>query len=588
MFRRRPADTHSESQTKDVGTTLRTGGDLTLQAVGDLFAQAAQVRVGGDLQANAGGDLLIVSGSQSASYSLAGEGVTIDAQDSTQRSSGFNVTGDMQLTAGNDLLLMASQLKAGGDASLTAGSDLTLLAGQNYSYSLTDYQHKGSYGREKQQRDEVTDLTHVASSIGGSTLTLQSGGDQRYQAANLQSDGDLTLDSGGAIAFEGVKDFHQENHISSSNDWSWMKSSGEGWTDETLRQSALVAQGNLVIKAVEGISLDIKEIDEHSVSQTIDAMVAADPQLAWLKEMEQRGDIDWRKVKELHDSYEYDQQGMGPAAALAVAIAVSYLTAGAGTSFTGGMLASGINAATAAGVSAVSVQTAISAINNGGDIDVVFKDVTSSDNLKGYATSMVTAGLTAGLYDKMLDTKTLPSGKVVTDLSSIEGVGKFAGNQILQNSTQVAVSKALGQDASFNGLLKESLVDSFTASGFNLVGDIGEKYKLATGGSQMIALLALMGGLAAKAQGGEFATGALAAGANKALVSNVHGQLEGMDQKDQERLLLATSQLVGLLAAAVQESDGDGSQLSIGAGIAKDATQYNDFAHDFIPPGLNE
>src|SRR5690606_9272656 len=181
-----------------------------------------------------------------------------------------------------------SQLKAGGDASLTAGNDLTLLAGQNYSYSLTDYQHKGSYGRNTQQRDEVTDLTHVGSSItSGGNLSLQSGGDQRYQAANLQSDGDLTLDSGGAIAFEGVKDMHQENHISSSNDWSWMKSSGEGWTDETLRQSALVAQGNLVIKAVEGISLDIKEIDEHSVIQTIDAMVAADPQLAWLKEMEQ-------------------------------------------------------------------------------------------------------------------------------------------------------------------------------------------------------------------------------------------------------------------------------------------------------------
>lgn len=366
-FKQRPADSHSESQSQDVGTTLRTGGDLTLQAGGDLFAQAAQVRVGGDLHASADGDLLIVSGSQSASYSLDGEGVTVEAQDSSQRSSGFNVTGDMQLTAGNDLLLMASQLKAGGDASLTAGNDLTLLAGQNYSYSLTDYQHSGSFGRKTQQRDEVTDLRHVGSSIiSGGNLSLESGGDQRYQAAELQGDGDLTLDSGGAIAFEGVKDMHQENHISSSNDWSWMKSSGKGWTDETLRQSALVAQGNLVIKAVEGISLDIKEIDEHSVSQTIDAMVEADPQLAWLKEMEQRGDIDWQRVKELHDSYEYDQQGMGPAAAIAVAIAVTAMTGGAAASIASsvagaagtGAVAAGVGAAVGAGFTAVSVQTA--------------------------------------------------------------------------------------------------------------------------------------------------------------------------------------------------------------------------------------
>src|SRR5690606_13108360 len=142
------------------------------------------------------------------------------------------------------------------------------LAGQNYSYSLTEHERKGSYGRHSYQRDEVSDLTHVASSISGGTLTLQSGGDQRYQAANLHSDGDLTLDSGGAIAFEGVKDAHQENHASSSNDWSWMKASGEGWTDETLRQSQLVAQGNLVSKAVEGIQLEIKEIDENSGSET--------------------------------------------------------------------------------------------------------------------------------------------------------------------------------------------------------------------------------------------------------------------------------------------------------------------------------
>src|SRR5690606_41163942 len=92
LFRQRPADSHSESQSLDIGTTLRTGGDLSLQAVGDLFAQAAQVRVGGDFNAKAGGDLLIVSGSQSASYNLDGEGLTVEAQDSTQPSSGFDVT----------------------------------------------------------------------------------------------------------------------------------------------------------------------------------------------------------------------------------------------------------------------------------------------------------------------------------------------------------------------------------------------------------------------------------------------------------------------------------------------------------------
>ncbi len=588
-FKQRPADTHSESQSLDIGTTLRTGGDLTLQAVGDLFAQAAQVRVGGDLNAKAGGDLLIVSGSQSASYSLDGEGVTVEAQDSTQRSSGFNVTGDMQLTAGNDLLLMASQLKAGGDASLTAGNDLTLLAGQNYSYSLTDYQHTGSYGRKTQQRDEVTDLTHVGSSISGGTLTLQSGGDQRYQAANLHSDGDLTLDSGGAIAFEGVKDMHQENHISSSNDWSWMKSSGEGWTDETLRQSVLVAQGNLVIKAVEGIQLDITEIDEHSVSQTIDAMVEADPQLAWIKEMEQRGDLDWRKVKELHDSYEYDQQGMGPAAAIAVAIAMSALTGGAASALVGSM-ASGsgaffaaATATSAAGLgnvmgaallTSMATAAATSAINNGGDLDVVFKDITSSDSLKGYATTMVTAGLVAGLVDPNIK-GSAEAGTSATkgfDLSTWSGRGGYALNSAAQAGMQ-AGAQTLVNGGSFQdnleGALTSQAYSTLQALSFHAVGDFAQDMNWKDGSPEKIALHATMGGLLSKAMGGDFATGAAAAGANEALMEHLSKGLKLDNQLEQ-----TASQLIGLVAAGLVEGD-----LQQGSDIAKNATAFNGQLH---------
>jgi filamentous hemagglutinin len=497
---------------------------------------------------------------------------------------------------------MASQLKAGGDASLSAGNDIALLAGQNYSYSLSEHERKGSYGRHSYQRDEVSDLTHVASSISGGTLALQSGGDQRYQAADLQSDGDLTLDSGGAIAFEGVKDVHQENHASSSNDWSWMKTSGEGWTDETLRQSALVAQGNLVIKAVEGIRLDIREVeeggdgvsagfkdvDQQSVSQVIDAMVEADPQMAWLKEMEQRGDIDWRRVKEVHDSYEYDQQGMGPATALAVAIAVSAVTSGAASALVGSMssaaagsgalmAAAGTTAAgTAVGagignvmataaLTSMASTAAMSAINNGGDIDVVFKDVFSEDNLKNYVVAAGTAGVTSSNLS------------LEADLNSFSGIGKHAVNEAMGGATSVALSKALGQDASFHGLLESSLINTLAAAGFNQVGNAGERYNLKPGDAEMVAMHALMGGLVAKAQGGEFATGALAAGVNEAVVADMDRLFEGLEDETRKNLLLGASQLVGLLAAAAL--DGDEQSLETGAWVAKNSTQYNFMGH---------
>ncbi|OLU16546.1 hypothetical protein BVH01_08100 [Pseudomonas sp. PA1(2017)] len=67
---------------------------------------------------------------------------------------------------------------------------------------------------------------------------------------------------------------------------------GKGITDETVLQSALVAKGDIAISAVEGLKIDIKEVNQQTVSQTIDAMVKADPDMAWLKEAEQRGDVD--------------------------------------------------------------------------------------------------------------------------------------------------------------------------------------------------------------------------------------------------------------------------------------------------------
>ncbi|MFJ2285193.1 hypothetical protein ACIOUF_02300 [Pseudomonas iridis] len=45
-----------------------------------------------------------------------------------------------------------------------------------------------------------------------------------------------------------------------------------------------IAKGQLVINAVDGPNIDIKQINQKSISQTIDVMVQADTQLAWLKD----------------------------------------------------------------------------------------------------------------------------------------------------------------------------------------------------------------------------------------------------------------------------------------------------------------
>jgi len=327
-----------------------------------------------------------------------------------------------------------------------------------------------------------------------------------------------------------------------------------------------------VIKAVDGLKIDIKQVDQQSVSQTIDAMVQADPQLAWLKQAETRGDVDWQLVKEIHESFKYETSGLGPASQIIIAIIMAAVVGPAALSAFASMGTVG-----AAGLAAVATGAATNAttsfINNGGNLGAVFQDVTSSDALKGYVISGVTAGATAGFFNDILKTTTNPlTGKVTVDLSSLEGVGRFAGNQILQGETSALLGKALGQGGSVSDVLKTALFNTLAAATFNAVGDY-TKDVFDDGSASKVVIHAMVGGLLSEVTGGDFATGALAAGANETLIVDLNKLVGGNPD-----LLLMASQIVGVLAASTT-GNVDAETLQTGAWVANNATLYNLMGH---------
>ncbi|NJP03616.1 hypothetical protein HBH25_22610, partial [Pseudomonas sp. hsmgli-8] len=488
------------------------------------------------------------------------------------------------LSAGQDLTVTSSRIEAANEAYLVAGGKLALLAAEDSDYSLYDKKKKGHFGAKKTKHDEVTDVTNVGTEIKtGGDLLLVSGGDQTYQAAKLDSGKDLTLNSGGAIAFEGVKDLHQENHTKSNSNLAWNSAKGKGKTDETLKQSELVAQGEVAIHAVDGLNIDVKQVNQQTVSQAIDAMVKADPQLAWLKDAEQRGDVDWRQVKEIHDSFKYSQSSLGQGAMLAIIIVVSALTAGAasgalgtmagveaGSGFT--MAAAGstamVQAGTAVGTAAaglgnivataaitsVASKAAVSVINNKGQLGSTLKDVTSAESMKGYLTSAAMAGMMPG-YDPASLGLNLASVQAVLMKSASDA---FVNSVINGGSYSANLSAALAGEAGNVGM----------AFGFKMVGDFAlGKYD--DGTPQKVMAHALVGGLLAQATGGDFKTGAMAAGASEALV-NVIKNMVGSDKS----LQVMASQLTGLVAAASVNGD-----VGKGAEIAKYGAVYNRQLH---------
>lgn len=560
------------SSITQLGSEVDAGRDVVVNAGRDFNAIASQISADRDVALAADENMTISSGANETHSYYKSKKVTAQEDHVKQIGSAISAGGDVRLDAGKDMALISSRINAGDEAYLVAGENLDLLAAQDSDYSLYDKKKKGSWGSKQTRRDEVTKITHVGSEIStGGDLTLLSGDDQRYQVAKLNSGNDLILQSGGSITFESVKDLHQESHEKSKSSAAWFSMKGNGRTDETLRQSELTAQGDLVISAVGKIHADVLQVNKQTVSESIDAMVKADPKLAWLKELDAQGGVDWRQVQEIHTSFKYANSGMGPAAQMIVAILMTVLLGPAGA---------GLSGATLAGAASLATTGAVATINNNGDLGAGLKAVVSKDGLTDAAIATITAGVAENYLGDMTMTKQV-NGKTVIDLSSIEAVSHFVGQQLINNASAAAIAKAFGRDVTLAGILQSTVYNTLAAYSFDQVGNLDLK----TGSPEKIALHALVGGMIAEASGSDFAVGAMAAGVNETFANQLRRMSAQMSPENRDHLMLMSSQLLGVVAAAAVAGD-DANSLQTGAYVAGNATQYNNLNHpdmsDFV------
>ncbi len=235
--------------------------------------------------------------------------------------------------------------------------------------------------------------------------------------------------------------------------------------------------------------------------------------------------------------------GVASASAVAGGAAVGS-TVGAGL---GNMMASAV-------LTSMASNAAVSVINNQGNLGATFKDITSSEAMKGYLTSAAMIGVSPGYNPAALGFN-LPSLQAVLLKSASDA---FVNTVVNGGSYTDNLGNALASQASNVGM----------AVGFKMVGDYSlGKYE--DGSIQKVLAHALMGGLLAEATGSDFKTGAMAAGANEALINVLSTMVGGNKQLES-----MASQLTGLVAAAAV-----GGDLSKGAEIAQYATAYNRQLH---------
>ncbi|WP_281649229.1 DUF637 domain-containing protein, partial [Parendozoicomonas sp. Alg238-R29] len=337
----------------------------------------------------------------------------------------------------------------------------------------------------------------------------------------------------------------------------WQKSSGEGRTDETVVHTEIITP-ELTI-AAQRIEADFKGIEGLTLQESV-KQLSQNPELAWMTQLENDPRVDWNRMQEIHDQWDYESEGLtGPAAAV-IAIAVAFVAGpyaaalaeatAAGVAVTAGASAAAeltIATVMEAAYMSIASQASVSLINNKGDIGSVMQELGSSDSVKKIATAMATAGLFRG------------------DIAPNNNVWSIAKNIAYRSAVNASIDTAVN-----GGSLGDNLVDSLqqvivqqaAASAANAIGGVTD-----SGSLENIAAHAALGCVAAEAGGDDCGSGALG-GAVSARVAPIAAEWIG--SKEQVRKVTFIAEFAAGLSALVT-----GKDVSAATGAARNEVLNN-------------
>ncbi|WP_408865163.1 hemagglutinin repeat-containing protein [Aristophania vespae] len=213
---------HTADATKNTGSSVITGGDLTMGAIGgDLNLAASGILAGGSASLTAKKNITLGSRTDSSSsYTrtkstgfLSKKVVTTSTSSSTEIGSLVGAKGNITIAAGHDLSV-AGTVSGGNNVSLIAGNKIETSGLQD---SFSSYYHKKksglgasfkggmlSVGYGKTKNTQTTDATSwTASQItaGKGDLSVAAGGAIQFKGTDLSAGHDLSV-SGSSVGFD--------------------------------------------------------------------------------------------------------------------------------------------------------------------------------------------------------------------------------------------------------------------------------------------------------------------------------------------------------------------------------------------------
>ncbi|CAI1884584.1 DUF637 domain-containing protein [Serratia sp. PF2-63] len=441
-------------------------------------------------------------------------------------------------------------------------------------YEKTEKKRKwwGKKTEVKQTRHDVTNKVTEFTAAGN--ITLMSRDDSTYEASKIAAGQNARLTSThGQVSFRAVKNTSFEQTVSNSKGF-FIKQANKGYEDNKWVLPSIHTGGALTVEAAKGVSADVKVKNGQALQSAIDAL-GNTPGTTWVKDLNKRNDVQWSKVKDAYDSWDYKSQHLNPAVAAVIAIAAAAVTAGSSLAATaassvsgavgGGAITSG---AVTAGMSSLASQAAVALVENQGNLSKTLQALGSNENVKATATAMAIGGALNG-FDSAMGWSKDAAGKPLNpnnvklpqlsngDWSKV--AQRVAGQSVISSSLNTAINGGSFKDNLTNALLA-NIGSQVQAEGANLIGDNGQVLDI-PGRAVSHAVLAGVAAEIGKGNAKGAAAGALAAELAGVIINDNLVRSEGWQERQAQ-----ISRVAGAFAGAIVTAKAAGATSGANAG----------------------
>ncbi|EGE26878.1 putative hemagglutinin protein (FhaB), partial [Moraxella catarrhalis 101P30B1] len=491
--------------------------------------------------------------------------------------------GDLRLqTTGNNsnndqkhhLDIYGAELNTTGNITLGASGNINLYATKDTHTIQQNNQTKKKFLGIKtgtsNSKYNFSQIAAVPASLSAQFISSRSKGDTLLEGTRFEYLKGAQISAGGKIRLLAALSELQTATQREDNWVVWQRTQGEGQHTQTAQLPSFTGTAAPMFEAQGGLNIQIpiseKDVQKRQLKDEI-ITLASQPQYSYLNDLVNRNDVDWQQIILTDKDWDYKQQGLTPAGAAIVAIAVAYATGGVGTALTSTVAtATGsttLGTMTSAAFSSLVTQASISLIDNQGNIKQTLKDLGSKQNIKQMTFAIASAGIGSKINQTL--SKSLSVGDIANSHNFSHKISKGIAN---------ATSTALLESTIYGTSLEKSLIKNLRGEVANAVAsEVFTDYvkpldkdtlidnithKLAAG---------LTGCLSAKAAGNRCEAGSIGA-----VVGEMWGDYQVDDpntltQAQKDKLINQAKLIAGITAAFA------GEDVNVAAGVAAEAVE---------------